>query len=137
MELMDFLIMRIAEDEEWARAAIQHVGNVEYSSWSVSVDGNVVHARRGSPVAVGPWDGGIDGAQHIARWDPVRVLRECEAKQKLVDRTANAQLRALKAEEGQGRRLLTLRASTLEGALRVLALPYADHPDYVDEWRPQ
>jgi hypothetical protein len=137
MDLAGFVLARIAEDEECARAAIQHAGSVEYGSWSVDVGGDVMLARRGSPVAVGPWKGGIDGAHHIARWDPARVLRECEAKRTLVTRTVNARRRAEAAPEGAGRRLLLIRASTLEGALHVLASPYADHPDYRDEWRPQ
>jgi len=60
--------------------------------------------------------------------DPARVLAECEAKRQIV---------ALhKSEPGQhpdfcGHDLRELPCPTL----RLLALPYADHPDYLPEWR--
>ncbi|MDB5243970.1 MAG: hypothetical protein JWP57_4596 [Spirosoma sp.] len=49
---------------------------------------------------------------HFARWAPARVLAECDAKRR--------------AREMQ-------IADELD---RILALPYADHPDYRSEWRP-
>ena len=133
--LAEFLLARIAEDEEYASAAVQHVGDVRHASWQVSGSGDVVHAHRGSPVAIGPWGTGVDGARHIARWGPARVLHECEVKRSLITRAVNGRRRAEAAKEGSGRRLLVVRAATLENTLRFLALPYAEHPEYVDEWR--
>ncbi len=43
---------------------------------------------------------------------PDRVLTECEAKRRIITNWG------------------------FPGALRALALPYADHPDYREEWRP-
>ena len=51
---------------------------------------------------------------HIARWDPARVLAECEAKRQLIERVGNPDW----------------------AGFRILALPYADHPDYQQEWKP-
>lgn len=53
--------------------------------------------------------------------DPTRVLTECEAKQGIVDAWIGGVL-------GSGTGPFHV--------LRLLALPYADHPDYDPEWRP-
>jgi hypothetical protein len=68
------------------------------------------------------WDSDRDGGwwvgcdpdtqAHIARHDPARVLTECEAKRAIVE----------------------LISSPGPQALRLLALPYADHADYQPEW---
>jgi len=50
---------------------------------------------------------------------PDRVLAECEAKRHIV---------AMAAQLCYG--------NEEEAGWDVLALPYADHPDYRDEWRP-
>lgn len=50
--------------------------------------------------------------------DPHRVLAECEAKRRIVKR----------CRESNG-----YWGYDVE---RALALPYADHPDYRDEWKP-
>lgn len=51
---------------------------------------------------------------HVMTWAPNRVLAECEAK----------------------RRIVTLISSPGMQTLRLLALPYEDHPDYQPEWTP-
>ena len=60
----------------------------------------------------------------LARWSPARVLAECEAKRQIVNRS----------------KMLTAAtyASGIAFAeiLTLLALPYTDHPDYDEEWRP-
>ena len=68
----------------------------------------------------------------IACHDPARVLREVEAKCALLDRflpdvvSADEQIN----EEWHA-------GSTLaDDLLCTMTLPYADHPDYRDEWRP-
>ena len=53
---------------------------------------------------------------------PERVLAECEAKRRIVELNATKPGR-----KTTFRRLLTLQ---------TLALPYADHPDYRQEWKP-
>lgn len=64
-------------------------------------------------------------AQHIARWDPARVLAEVEAKRRTVVRCQEAQL-------APSPMLVHFANQTLW----ELALPYADHPDYRQEWKP-
>ena len=52
-------------------------------------------------------------AGHIARHDPARVLAECDAKRRIVE-----------------------RRNHLDGpTLRALAAVYADHPDWREEWK--
>lgn len=73
-------------------------------------------------------------AIHVAAWDPARVLAECESKRRLI---ASVRL-ALQFhpaatpycpndERCACRECLTIRS---------LSLPYVDHPDFPEEWRP-
>jgi hypothetical protein len=84
---------------------------------------------------------------HIARHDPARVLAECEAKRRVVEAYRQEQARrdAYEADEARAveddqkaalRRSTAARCRGLEIAVELLALPYAIHPDYRDEWRP-
>ena len=59
------------------------------------------------------------------RWSPERVLAECEAKRRIVKESAYE----------LNRRPPSPRAATAARVtLLLLALPYADHPDYQQEW---
>lgn len=58
-------------------------------------------------------------ARHIAEWDPARVLREIDAKRRILDTLH---------EEGGDRMFADV--------FRLLALPYADRPGYRKERRP-
>lgn len=58
---------------------------------------------------------------HHARWWPARVLAECDAKRAMV-----AELARLSSEEH----------ADITRLAKLLVLPYADHPDYREEWRP-
>ena len=81
---------------------------------------------------------------HIARWDPARVLAECEAKRRIVDAYQDAKHHydeehdvdgAPKYSDGAVWAFLD-KLEVWEQALKLIALPYADHPDYRQEWRP-
>ena len=67
-----------------------------------------------------------DGA-HIARHDPARVLREVEAKRRIVDVAG----RRLDRYIGTGAQVAFEWLT-----LRLLALPYDDRDGYREEWRP-
>lgn len=108
---------------------------------------------------VGCEDG--DVTRHIARHDPSRVLAECEAKLRIVEREQGSRAPRLATEtheveyrhEGEvvvfkvdGERESMTSKEYMERytvpsppseVLKLLALPYADHPDYRDEWKPQ
>jgi hypothetical protein len=65
-------------------------------------------------------------AGFAARWNPARVLAEVEAKRQIlawIDRVAIS---------GQ-----VTWSFDADAPIRLLALPYADHPDYREEWRPE
>lgn len=74
----------------------------------------------------GTWD-----AQHIARHDPARVLVEVDAKRRII-----AEHSTQKWSVGD-----RVHDCQWEGwpctTLRLLALPYAGHPDYQAEWAPR
>jgi len=122
MTITEFLLARIAEDEDRAKRAGFGYGSV----WQVEVDSAedwaTVHAD-GRRDMVGCEDG--DVSDHIARHDPARVLAECESKRRIVVRLQMS--RMLPVQIGD---------HAAEAILRALALPHADHPDYDEAWRP-
>lgn len=67
-----------------------------------------------------------------------RVLAECEAKRRAVEAYVEAWQRDLTGEAAlpEGRDWLLGRRWALHEAVQLIALPYADHPDYRKEWRP-
>lgn len=76
MELTEFLRARLDEDEA---AAYGLCGNGPLARWVIR-DGDLFVGTEPLPdePIVQTWDGRV--AQHIARHDPARVLREVEAK---------------------------------------------------------
>ena len=120
MTLTEFLLARIAEDEEWVR----------HPDWCRAVADDQACD--------------CDG--------PARVLAECEAKRQIVesylaersrrDIYQSAESRAVEDDgtdlmgQAQARRASAARCRGLEIAVEALALPYADHPDYDEEWKP-
>jgi Family of unknown function (DUF6221) len=60
--------------------------------------------------------------EHIARHDPARVLREVEAKRKIL------------AEYVAYTESYVTQARQLEFSIACLAAVYSDHPDYDPEW---
>lgn len=93
--LVEFLLARIAEDEEWAR--------YEAEGWG------------GRP---------SDGS---------RILAECDAKRRIVERLGSYLSSDSNAEPEGAWELLDDHAWA---TLYDLALPYSSHPDYREEWRP-
>lgn len=181
MDLVDFLLARIADDEEVARAAVDP--DRPGTHWHWVMDGNDTPVRPGhlegaqeeqtislrtieeteTRSGVGPLphfvihslqDVHPGGGEHIARWDPARVLAECEAKRRLIE------LHKLVTEDytghwwtdpGPPEKYVTTgcdhcRSAGVDGedyvnpgpcpTLRILATVYANHPAYRQEWRP-
>jgi hypothetical protein len=95
-------------------------------------------------------------AMHIGRWDPKRVLAEVDAKRRIIadllderhDRNEEDHWYSCAAIVDNEGELLCLDASRaggpcdcgrdrrVERRLKILALPYAAHPDYRPEWVP-
>ena len=159
MTLTEFLLARIAEDEVVARAAFSegrlngrpreddgrwHAGNHDSDAERVDGIGITIYDEGGH---------NAEQAQHIARHDPARVLADCEAKRRIVERLRTHQresyfeaaaLGTLVIQPDGGVKPAPLPERTtlagerigLEFAVRALALPYADHPEFRSEWRP-
>lgn len=121
--LTEFLLARIAEDESAAHAAARDVALGPISS--EDVEWRVWHADYEGIGVIGDY-ASYDQATHettpttvhMERWDPARVLAECETKRRIIEW----------ASEEPGR---------VGPALSMLSLPYADHPDYRSEWAPE
>ncbi|MEU2724099.1 DUF6221 family protein [Streptomyces smyrnaeus] len=62
---------------------------------------------------------------HIARHDPARVLDEVDAKRRILRWHLDEECCSVCLDDVEGCPLF-----------RALALPYASHPDYREEWRP-
>lgn len=121
-ELVRWLGERLNEDARVAHAAS---GSQRDGYRWVELD----HADH--PGAVGTTWGGLVAvettlhphSEHIARHDPERVLREVEAKRRI-----------LAAYENTDRDGPVMDVPT--SVILLLALPYADRPGYREEWRP-
>jgi hypothetical protein len=121
--LDEFVLARIAEDKRLAADAAAASGRECWTAGDVGLDG---------------WRG---TAEHIARYDPARIMAECAAKRRavLACREARPDLAFLGARPpGMADFPMTPRDQHQFAALTLalLALPYADHPDYRPEWRP-
>lgn len=120
MTLTDFLLARIADEEALARGVPDGVppseGGTNRNGWQLhtSIKATVFDRE------IGP-RGSIEAS-------PARVLAECEAKRRIVE------------EHGGGADPCDAHDASFEtipcDTLRALALPYADHSDFREEWRP-
>jgi len=74
---------------------------------------------------------GAHGAQVAGEWvyDPGRVLAECDAKRRIVAGCSAVLFHSRSAVTAQAR-------TNAEATMRLLALPYADHEGFREEWRP-
>lgn len=120
VELVEFLAARLDEDEQVARAADSKLGYLVGA-----VDYWFPEAERDE--------------QHAVRHAPGRVLAEVDAKRRSVA-LHHAELVEAKSPDGDDRAVLWCWECDGEAfpcrTLRLLALPYADHPDYDEAWRP-
>ncbi len=138
--LTDFLLARIAGDEAVARAALSDGSEQKDDGrWSVSDSwGHDDCLIEGIGITIYD-EGGHDAAQaaHIARWDPARVLAECEAKRRIVE---VHEPMLIDAPTFADQTFAVVTCSLCDDAhpcrtLRHLAAVYADHPDWREEWR--
>jgi hypothetical protein len=114
---------------EWLRAQLDEDDRIarEAKAGPWHSDGGSVYARHPTDEVVRY----SESAEHIAGHDPVRVLREVEAKRQLLAQYAEvADNDVDEVEYAHG------WANALGTAVRLLALPYADRPGYREEWRP-
>jgi hypothetical protein len=158
MALVEFLRARLDEDEAAANAA-------PGSTWTTFSQSDIAGAsvydeqwRLLSPAhydhdnALGAKRGPryIEDARdqlvaHIARHDPARVLAEVEAKRRILDEHTKDSI-CVDGRECCKRCVVDIEIAWDEAfaamepipcpTVRLLALPYAEHPDYRQEWRP-
>jgi hypothetical protein len=116
-ELANFLLARIAEDEEVALQSAESYPGVW--TWDRKRQGDVACDGHYSVLYQDSTDD--SSTPHILRWQPQRVLVECEAKRKAVQ-----QLLGWPDKD--------VEHWAIYEAVAFLALPYANHPDYREEW---
>lgn len=119
MTLPEFLLARIAEDQ--ARA--ESLTEIKWQPrWVTSPDNRVL----------------VKPPPEI-EWQP-RLLAECEAKRRILERLASVNDPHSRdwttGSPGADPEYVGGVSAALEYAARSLALPYADHPDYQQEWKP-
>jgi len=72
-----------------------------------------------------------------ARFDPTRVRTECEAKRRIVSEAHRVAKETHQWVEFDDQRATGGLAGNLaDTVLTQLALPYANHPDWREDWRP-
>ncbi len=119
-DLVSWLRQQLREDEVLAQKPISE--QIPAERWGVTyrLPGDMdLICREASSRAVGAIEAGF--ANHVARWDPARVLAEVEAKRALIDYCYPTRIPALEAV-----------AYTV---VLHLAQPFADRPGFRDEWR--
>lgn len=178
-DIVAFLLARIEDDEAVARAAIDPERPGAHWHWiNVDDDTPAVPDEYGelpnvslrtverfpTSSGVGPLPAfplnnvealRVGPTVHIARWDPARVLTECESKRRIVARhgadrvsTSRSDPRATEIVAGVGVMTVCETCSTHDQyaddqhvlfpcpELRDLASVYRSHPDYQETWRP-
>ncbi|MEU6507915.1 DUF6221 family protein [Streptomyces sp. NPDC046942] len=128
-----FLRARFEEEERVARDAI---AGAPGAVWGVMADEieQVLISRHGAtthtPMVQFGADDPVKLLTHVARHDPDRVLRELAAKRTLTEEhTAQGDGLCRTCRRGE-------RPRSPCATLRLLAVPFADHPGYDDSWRP-
>ncbi|MBO2447582.1 hypothetical protein J4573_10830 [Actinomadura barringtoniae] len=125
-DLVDFLRARIDKDEALARACAA-------APWRALPAGQIVVDSPDSDAAPAPAPvasaENLTYAEHIARHDPARVLRDVETRRRLI---AEYEKNAWRASQGRGEQYV----DPWETTLRLLAEVYDHHPAYQEAWRP-
>lgn len=130
MTLTDFLLARIAEDEAVAREHRRILTEqIERGTYLPGHEPEV-NGERDLHVI----DGNMDSP--AIEIGSARVLAECEAKRRIVALYREASESAQDARAQDEGNAYDCATDYIESALYALALPYAAHPDYRDEWRP-
>jgi len=129
LDMAAYLLSRIAEDERVAReaavgrGAVWTQGDDDATGW----DRDLVHFHSDRS----GWTQFSDeaGAAHVSRWDPSRVLAECEAKRWIVERCQWVRDNRDYADWAT--------ADMADEVLQHLVQVYADRPDFPSMWPPE
>lgn len=158
-DLVEWLRAQLDSDEQAAMTAAAQAG----PNWIVAYYDNSDQFADGvdgdNGEVIGSGDVAVPEAEHIARWDPARVLREVEKTRRILDLHPHQRftepLSASSPFEEDRRpafdevpRYVGCKNCNWDAAMeelrpgwwcetvRLLASPYSDRPDYRDEWRP-
>lgn len=150
-DLVAFLRARLDEDERIAQAASPGPWSVRTAEderadiYAPASAGLIAHGFDRSAVAVGEdGTGGMSAAdaEYIVRWDPARVLAEIAAKRAILDLhelvTPHDDDDLAPWRESQPGLQLCRECDWKPfpcPTVRLLAQPYADHPDFDPTWR--
>ncbi|MFJ8538141.1 DUF6221 family protein [Streptomyces sp. NPDC093591] len=131
-DLAQWLRAQLDEDERIARAVEDRSAPWD-GQWMAdgdsavrTVNGHVLFYRHDS----GPLKPGL--TDHVAEWDPARVLRDIAAKRRIVQHLAEA----IEASENYKGPDYYEGVAACELTLKLLASVYADSPGYQESWRP-
>ncbi|NKV21525.1 hypothetical protein GS913_18515 [Rhodococcus hoagii] len=136
-DLVEFLRARLDEDEQTATAATSATFG-EVPTWTSKDDGtgDQTHGYvMADHTAICGHDGDdvpLPVADHIARHDPARALREGEAKRRIVQELEDEYTQAEDKLIADG--VFIALNENRSPVLRALAAVYSDHPDYQQEW---
>ncbi|MCY0921854.1 MULTISPECIES: DUF6221 family protein [unclassified Streptomyces] len=129
MDLYTFLRDRLADDKTVAEAHQQWSPHWYYDHAACEIRDRDNHGT----VAFVP--GTRDGG-HLARHDPARTLLDIDAKARVVELCAAPLVDVTGIADPQPVVVPGEGSPWAPDVLRLLALPYADHPDYDPTWAP-
>jgi hypothetical protein len=127
-DLTAFLLARIGEDEESAREAATWEDGMYFEPWQAHIP------QAGYFNSEMPY-GAVE-------FSAARVLAECEAKRRIVEEHRESYAGSKRCEVCAKDAHLEYGDVVVDWVrfpcptMRLLALPYADHPDYRQEWTP-
>jgi hypothetical protein len=132
-DLVTWLRAQLDDDERVARTGTCEAWTVCRDDEGPTVVTEAAHAAYANDKNPRPWPVITNGdfhsavdepdAEHIARWDPTRVLAEVDAKRKLLD-VFGSELCDDETDE------------TAQHCVKLLGLPYAHRQGFREEWRP-
>lgn len=125
--IVEFLNARIAEVEVRARAVIDEVGglragDVDESDLPYLTEGEKLEPLDRDDFPSYPWGLKDSELAFCAIMQPARILERCKAEQWVVREYVDARCDSNRHEP------------TMEFVVRLLAMPYADHPDFDPAW---
>lgn len=130
VDLVQWLTAQLDEDERIARRATVRQAGGEFWTYDdesgVQAKSGLGVARRAVPVH----------GEHIARHDPARVLREIDAKRKLVRWHYRRPGPKWTTPGAEGFECATCDQQFPCLTLRLLTTVYRDRPGYREEWAP-
>ncbi|QFU87864.1 DUF6221 family protein [Amycolatopsis sp. YIM 10] len=153
-DLIEFLRARVADDAEAARkplgvnALARAKGGAPLPRWRWQGGTRTISSENGtsSRQLIPRAETWLAEGEHIIRWDPKRALDELEAKQRIIELHASRisiWWPDQEACEVEVCKVCSESEYSPDGdveapcpTVRLLALPYAGHPDYREEWRP-